>query len=436
MTLIFLSLAWLTGIYLGSTRPVDPRIVLLVSLLPLATALLWRRDARIRLAALCLVALAAGVLRYQSALPPVDYGSIAGYVGPRPVDVGAVVVAEPDIRGKDIFLTVDTYHIGGGQDSYKVSGKIQVRVPRYSTYRYGDDLLLKGTLVEPSEDDGFDYRQYLIRQGIYAIMYYPQVTVVNKGQGNHLLAALYTVKARLQSALAAYIPEPEAGLVQGILLGVRATFSTQLSEALQRVGLTHIVVVSGYNLTVVATILLALAQKRLRRSLAMLIAITGVVLFTLMSGATPPVVRAAIMVSMALLARATGRESDALTSVLFTAALLVGFSPLTLWDVSFQLSFLATLGLVLLSPPLERALSRLPLGSGMILATTIAAQIMTLPVIALNFQRISLISPLANLLVQPAIPPMMVTGAVCAVAGLTGHVAVRLAGWLSWLLGA
>ncbi len=436
MTLIYLSLSFLLGIYIGSQRWVDPQIIIAAGLVAIIVALIARKYEAIRIGALCVTFLAVGLIRYQTGLPPADAGSIALHVGPRPVEIGAVVVAEPDIRDEDVRLVVSAYHIGSGQDSYPVAGRIQVRVPRYASYRYGDDLLLKGELLEPPEYDTFSYKEYLLRQGIYAIMYFPQVKIVARDQGNHVLAALYTFKQRLQESLVVYVPEPQAGLAQGILLGVKATLNDDLKNDLTQTGLTHIVVVSGYNLTVVAALLQRLVEKRLRRSLALLIALAGVVAFTIMSGASVAVVRAAIMVSMALVARGVGRESDALTSLLFTAALLVGANPLTLWDVSFQLSFLATAGLVLLSPPLDQALQRIPLGIGGILATTIAAQLTTLPVIALNFQRISLISPLANLLVQPAIPPMMVSGAIVAFAGLTGHVAVNLAGWITWLLGA
>jgi competence protein ComEC len=436
MTLIYLCLSWLAGIVLGSLQRVDIRIVGLLCLLPLAVAFLWRRQPAVRLAALSLLLVGAGMIRYETALPPPDYGSIALNVGPRPVDVGGVVSAEPDIRGTDIILVVSAYHVGSGQDSYAVNGGVQVRVPRYTVYAYGDDLLLHGVLQDPPEYDDFSYKQYLARQGIYAIMFYPDVTVVARDQGNQFLASLYAFKTRLLAALQVYIPEPEAGLVEGILLGVKAVMTEELKQDLASSGLTHIVVVSGYNLTVVAALLLALTQKRLRRSLAMGVAMAGIIVFTLMSGATAPVVRAAVMVSMALIAQSVGRESDALTSLLFTAALLIGIDPQILWDVGFQLSFLATAGLVVLSPGLERPLQRLPLGMGAILATSIAAALMTAPVIAFNFHRVSLISPLANLLVQPAIPEIMVFGAITAAAGLTGFIGVRLFGWASWLFSA
>jgi len=291
-------------------------------------------------------------------------------------------------------------------------------------------------LQDPPVFDTFSYKDYLARQGVYAIMYQPRIEVVETNQGNPLLAALYSSKRRLQDAVISYLPEPQAGLVQGILLGVRASIADNLKDDLARTGLTHIIVVSGYNLTVLAALLQRLTEKRLSRGWAYALAVAAIVLFTLMTGASPPVVRAAIMVSMALLARAVGRESDAFTALAFTGALLVAVHPLLLWDVSFQLSFLATAGLVLLAPPMESALARLPLGMGSLLGTTIAAQIMTLPVIALNFQRISLISPLANLLVQPVVPPMMGLGAIVAFAGLSGHAAVQVVGWLTWLLGA
>lgn len=436
MTLLFLSVFWIAGIYLGSLLRLDPRLVGLLSIAPLLAALFWYKNSRVRTLALCLVVLALAMLRYQSALPASDSTTIARHVGPRAVEVGGIVVSEPDTRDRDLRLVVSVYHIGSGKDSFPVSGRIQVYAPRFGDYRYGDDLLLKGVLLEPPADDAFSYKDYLLRQGIYAVMYHPLIDVVDRDQGNRLLSLLYDLKHRLQQALTLYLPEPQAGLAQGILLGVKAAMSNDLEEALARTGLTHIVVVSGYNLTVVATLLQLLTAKRLRRSLSLLVSLTGVVAFTLMAGATPPVLRAAIMVTMTLLARAVGRESDALTSLLFTAALLLGVSPLTLWDVSFQLSFLATLGLVVLAPPMERLLQRLPLALGAIVATSLAAQIMTAPVIALNFHRLSLISPLANVLVQPAIAPFMAVGAITAVAGLTGHIAVRLIGWLTWLVGA
>ena len=433
MTLVYLSLAFLAGIYVGSARHIDQRYVLIAGLLSLLVAAIWRRQPRVRLAALCLFLLAAGMLRFESAMPPSDYGSIALHVGPRAVEVGGIVAAEPDVRDTDTRLTIDTYHIGSGQDSYPVTGAIQVYVPHYATYRYGDDLLLKGVLEDPPLSDSFSYKQYLERQGIFGAMYRPAIDVVGQNQGNHLLAALYSLKGRLQQALYAYLPEPQVGLVQGVLLGTKAVISDELKNDLTQTGLTHVVVVSGYNLVVVATLLQRLTEKRLRKNLALLVALGGVVVYTLMTGATPPVVRAAIMVSMTLLAHAAGRDADALTSLLFTAALLAGFDPQILWDISFQLSFMATLGLVLLSPPLERVMAFLPLGIGTILATTFAAQVMTLPIIALNFQRISLISPLANLLVQPAIPAVMLLGAIVAIAGMTGSAAVRLFGWGTWL---
>lgn len=435
MTLLFLSAFWITGIFLGSLLRLDPQIVAVLSIAPLLAALLWYKNARIHTLALCLVALTLAVVRYDTALPATDYNSIDGHVGPRPVEVGGIIVNEPDIRDRDTRFVVSVYHIGSGKDSFPVSGRIQVYAPRFSDHRYGDDILLKGVLLDAPADDAFSYKDYLKRQGIYAVMYHPTIDTVAHGQGNRFLALLYDVKQRLQNALVLYLPEPHAGLAQGILLGVKAAMTSDLEEGLAQTGLTHIVVVSGYNLTVVATLLQMLTAKR-QRWLSLLVALGGVLVFTLMAGASPPVLRAAVMVSMTLLARAAGRDSDALTSLLFTAALLVGLSPLTLWDVSFQLSFLSTLGLVLLAPPMERLLRRLPLGLGAVLATSLAAQIMTAPAIALNFHRLSLISPLANVLVQPAIAPFMVVGAVTAVAGLTAHVAVRVAGWLAWLVGA
>lgn len=436
MTLVYLCLAWLAGIFLGSLVQLPPAVSAAVCLLTIAAAGLWWKHDYIRIPAFCMLALVVAMARYTSALPAPEERSVGFYVGPRPVDVGVVVAAEPDVRDQDIRLTVQTYHIGSGTDSYDVAGKILVYVPALSDYRFGDDLLLSGVLQEPPQFDSLSYKDYLARQGVYAIMYRPRVTVIARDQGSPLLAAVYALKNRLQRAIVSYIPEPQAGLTQGVLLGVKAVIPDALKEDLARVGMTHVVVVSGYNLAVVAALMQRLTEKRLRKTLSLLFAWLGVLAFTVMVGATPPVARAALMISLALLARATGRDADAFTTLCLAGVLLTALTPSLLWDVSFQLSFLATAGLVLLATPLEDALQGLPWGLGAVLATTVAAQIATLPVIALNFQRISLISPLANLLVLPVIPGVMFFGALTAFLGMSGLGVVQFFGWLTWLLGA
>ena len=279
-------------------------------------------------------------------------------------------------------------------------------------------------MVEPSDDDGFDYPQYLRRQGIFAIMYSPVIRSLIRTRATRSWRRSIR-EGSPQSALADYIPEPEASLVQGILLGVRATFSTQLTRPLQTVGLTHIVVVSGYNLTVVATILLALAQKRLRGNLAMVIAVTGVVV--------SPSCRAQRLQSCAPPSwsawpfwpghRARKRRPDG-CSLRRGAACRV--RPLTLWDVSFQLSFLATIGLVLLSPPLERALGRLPLAAGLSWRQRSGADHDT-PSHRPELPAYLAYQPAGESACAAGHPTDDGGGAHRALAGLTGHVVVRVA---------
>jgi competence protein ComEC len=219
----------------------------------------------------------------------------------------------------------------------------------------------------------------------------------------------------------------------GILLGVKAALPEDLKNDLSTLGLTHIVVVSGFNLTVIAGALQKGSSKLLSRRGSLLLGLIGIVLFTLMVGASAAVVRSAIMVSLAIIASALGRQSDALTSLALAAAVMVAVNPMILWDVGFQLSVAATIGLVVLSPILEGWLNRLPQAIKSNLAVAVAAQLMTVPIIAYNFHKVSLISPLANLFVLPVIPWMMLFGAIVVFVGFLAVPVASVIGWVVWL---
>ena len=447
MTLVYLSIVWLAGI--AAARWLRPPLTLvgLLAVLPLAGFLLWRNDPRIRRISACGLFLLLGSLRYTLSLPHLaDPGHIAAYVDQGRVTIRGVVADEPDVRDTytNLRLAADWVEIKG--EGHPVRGAILVRAPCYPSYSYGDELQVEGLLETPPVFERFSYRDYLARQGIYGLVCRPEITLLSRGGGNPLHRLLLAFKARVQGVIARILPEPEASLLTGILLGVEAGIPKRVMEAFSATNTTHIIAISGFNISVLAG-MLSMAARRLagRRRMALL-TIAGIAAYTILVGASASVVRAAIMGSLYLLARHFGREGDVLTGCLLAAFLMTLHNPLVLWDVGFQLSFAATLGLILYARPFEeraqallgrvlppgwadRALSLLSDA----LLVTLAAQLTTFPLLLHYFGRLSVVSLLANGLILPVQPAIMFCGGLAAGLGLVWLPLGRVLGWLAWL---
>ena len=213
------------------------------------------------------------------------------------------------------------------------------------------------------------------------------------------------------------LPEPPASLLLGTILGIKSGFPPDFYEALRVTGTLHVVVVSGFNITVVINTL-ARSLVFVPLKIRFFITLIFLIAFVLLVGANPPVVRAAIMGSIALLGTIFGRQNDALRAFLLTVVVMLVFRPLWATELSFQLSFLATLGLILVLPRLDQLLP----GKGLLLRedllTTISAQILVWPLLAYHFGTISVLSPVVNALVLWTIPIITYIGLVTATIGM------------------
>ena len=210
------------------------------------------------------------------------------------------------------------------------------------------------------------------------------------------------------------LSEPQASLLNGILFGTRASMSREFYQALVTTGTLHIIALSGINITIL-TNLTAKTTLFLGRKISILVTICLIVFFVWFVGASPSIVRAAIMGSLSLLAIYFGRQSWGLLSLLFASGIMLIFDFSLIKNISFQLSFLATLGIILANRREKRqrkkgALDRFKYFFNDNLRYTLSAQIFTLPVIIYNFQRISFIAPLGNLLIEWTIQPIMILG--------------------------
>ncbi|MDY6875639.1 MAG: DNA internalization-related competence protein ComEC/Rec2 [Chloroflexota bacterium] len=447
MTLVYLAIAWLTGIVLAKTTGLPWQVLLVLGLASFLGLVLWRDDHRIRLGALCALALALGAGRFLLAIPHFDDTTLATYNDTGWVGLEGIVVEEPDEREyyTNLRVRAERLTLPDGTE-LEVEGVVLVKADRYPQRYYGDRVWVEGLLETPPVFEEFSYQEYLARQGIHSLIRHAQVTLLAEGRANAVMHHLFAFKRYAQSTIASILPEPQASLLTGILLGVETGIPADLMDDFSATGTTHIIVISGFNITIVAGIFAELARRLFGRRRAAWIAIAGVVVYTVFVGASAAVVRAAFMGIIYLLALYLGRSAYAPVSLASVAFGMTLLNPHTLWDVGFQLSFAATAGLVFYTEPLargfERALARFTSAEraqkivGLIseaLIVTLAAQITTTVIILYHFGRLSLVTLLTNFLILPAQPGVMIWGGIATLLGLVVRPLGQVIGWVAWV---
>ena len=449
MWLLYVSCAWVAGVFLGSKLSL-PLLTLFSGLIPLALIpFLPGSKKTLLVAGLCLLALFGGGLHFPSSLPQADEHFLCLYNDTGIVEIQGMVTEEPDIRDKYCLLTFSADEIIADGARKEISGKALVCVPRYPAYYYGDVLNLMGKLETPPQFEDFDYASYLANRGIYSVMYYPGVELLDCGQGLKPLQLIHSLRERLAASLARALPEPQGSLAQAILLGLRGNIPDSLYEAFSRTGTAHLLAISGLHISIIIAMFLSfgiLVFGR-RRSIYIWLTLLLTWLYALLAGMHPPIIRAAIMGSLFLIAEYLGRQRSAIIALAFAAAVMVGVQPNLLWAVSFQLSFLAMAGLILLYPYFQEwgrkgiaslfgARERIAAAGNMItdgFAATLAAIVAVGPLIAYNFGIVSLVALPATFLSLPALPFIIVTAALVAFVGLLASLAAQILGWLAWL---
>lgn len=440
MPLLGVSLAFVLGISLAAGLELPVWAWAAGAALGAAWAIAQRRWRRLRLATgrlglpagILLALLCLGALRWFWSQPVWEPDDLAYYNDTAALELEAWVSGDPDVRENAVLLRVQVtaLRLDGGAPPLAVHGPALVRLTPGVEWRYGDRLTLWGTPQTAPEDEEFSYRAYLAGKGIYTYLPYPAARRTGSGAGNPLLSALYALRQAAYRQINALLPQPEAGLLSGILLGMENDLPEGLQKAFQTTGTAHIIAISGFNLAILSALVIGFFTRFFRLGWASLLAGGVILLYTLLVGANPAVVRAALMASLGLAGRLIGRPSAGLTPLGFTAALMCAANPSLVWDASFQLSFTATLGLIVLANPLQSAVTAWaarrfsvrtaravsgPLGEYVLV--TLSAQVMTLPVVLVHFGRFSGSALLANALILPVQPLVMELGGAALVLG-------------------
>ena len=346
--------------------------------------------------------------------------SVATLAGGTEHELVGTVMDDPRPRADRIQVVLGNLEVAVNGRPQPLADRLLLWMPRGIDARSGDRLRAR-TSIELAEDfDGFAYREYLARQGVGAIGRPRFAELVGTASGPG--AMLVAVREALLGGLNSIVPEPEAALGAGILLGVRASIAPEINDAFATAGLTHVVAISGWNIAIVAALVAAIARPLERRPggrwTTAVVTATTVAAYVVLTGASPSVVRAGLMAAAMLVARLGGSRAHGASALGLAALVMLLAAPAVLWDVGFQLSLLATGGLIWFGTAVERRLPGWPAWIREPVALTLAAQLTTLPVILVNFERLSLVAPVANVLVVPFVPIAMLLGAIASLAGV------------------
>jgi competence protein ComEC len=364
---------------------------------------------------------------------------------------------EPEIKERSIKFEVKIN---------KIEEKILVTTNRYPEYQYGDKLKITGKLEEaqefaaskeaslaPSGREGFNYKNYLLKDGILAVMNFPKIELVDasaqlsvnpelaewieKNQGNFLKKSLISFRQKLEESLNKTLSRPHSAILEALLFGKEENISKNWKEKLNLTGTRHIAAVSGMNITIISDLIFGfLLWLGLWRHQAFYFSTILIIFYILMIGAPASAIRAGIMGLLLLTAQHFGRFSTSSRAIVLAATLMLFQNPLILrWDIGFQLSFLATMGMIHLQSVLQDFLKKIPkffqLRNN--LSTTLAAQIFVFPILIYNFGQISIISPLTNIFILPLIPIITILGFIFSFLGIFWQQLAQILSWPAWL---
>lgn len=357
-----------------------------------------------------------------------DYNNVVG----KEVILEGIVNDDPDIRLKNQHLII------------KLKDKevnILVFIGREVEVNYGDSVKVKGILEEPenfitNSGKEFNYKRYLANQDIYFMIKNADIKILSRGNGNKVKSWLYKLRSLFMRNINQVIPIPESDLANGLILGARGGFDEDTKQEFIDTGTIHIIALSGYNVSIVADNVMKSLGLIFSQTISIIFGVFVILLFIIMTGASATAVRAGIMATIMLLGRMTGRNYLAGRALVVAGLLMIAYDPRVIVDMSFQLSFIATGGVLFITPKILHWFKFLPMRFGFreMVASTVAATISVLPILLYLTGILSLVSIPANVLILLFIPTAML---FIFLTGISGFISPLLSipfGYISYLI--
>jgi competence protein ComEC len=398
---VLFCLSFLAGVFAGSLRLfyVPYVLAILAVLLSVAAFFYYFGHKFMALLVISAAFCVLGIYKISDSFKPNSFENLFG----QKVQLEGYITEDPDVRlDKQLII-------------FKPKGyeqNILITFSLVQEFFYGDELYIDGKITKPENFSDFDYEGYLEVKNVYGLSNRPKALILKSHKLSYFKETILKIKYAFSKRLSGFLKEPENSLMLGILIGDKGGMSTGLTDDFKRTGLSHIVAVSGYNISVIAGALGYLAYLVGRRW-SFWLSLFFIFSYTILTGASPSVIRAGIMGFLLLLAYKSGRGYSITPSLCATAFVMVWLNPKILfWDVGFELSFIATAGIVYGVPVMEGLTGWWTqiLWLKKILLTTLCATIATLPLLLLKFGTLSLVALLANILVLPTISVVMMLG--------------------------
>ncbi len=388
-------------------------------------------SSRSRLVCLLIAALLAGFLRYNQSFPSPDMPTVATHAGGDVVFHGEIV---DEVMRRSHRQDVVVGNLADSDEP--LFGKLLLRLQKYPEVEFGDTLTFRCKPELPEPIEGFRYDRLLMSRGVLAVCDRVEELDVRSIEGATVRGSLFAFKQSLLAALGRALSEPHVSFVGGLLFGGSYALGSDLREDFSRTGVSHIMAASGYNVAIFSEmLLLTLMRSPLGRRRALIVSAFVILAYVVAAGATAAIVRAGAMAFLAMLALWLGRMASMRNILAFTAAVMLLVNPrLLLDDVGFQLSFVATIGIVALADRVADHLAFIPetLGFRESAAASLSAVLLTTPILLWHFGTISLIAPLANLLILPWIPYLMLFGALAMIAAIVVPVVASVVALPAW----
>ena len=456
MPLFWLCLAAITGIFTASFCQMPNLIWISAALICLVGSFLefshFRNRNHLLLSqpifripfALILCAFFLGGARFQSTLPIFSPSNLLWYTTNSPTSVTGVIKSDP-YRTNNIISAVvhsETIEIGGKE--VEVKGDLSLLLPAGFNIKYGDRLTLTGPLKQTFHSDSLPITSRSAQQKLFVRMAFPEVQIISYGNGNKIMDFLYRLREQAHSVIYNLMPFPESSVLSGILLGIDGGIPDYLWNAYRASGTIHIIAISGFNITIIASVISRFFRRLLGRKTSIIVTICGILFYTLLVGADQPVIRAAIMGIIALPAYQIGRRPIGIHNLTLAGVCMLIINPFLLWDISFQLSFMATLALLTLVDPINNRIRQYLEGKVdkdfidkimpviAIFTTTISASVVIFPILFRMNTNLSLTSLFANFLIAPIQPLIMTVGGLAVLFGLIIPPIGNFLGVLAW----
>ena len=434
-------LAITSGIFVRSFFEIGWPVIVWIAVITGVLGLWWlkkRKDASALVVGLIVVLMgcfAVSMARMEWAVTSVPDSVLTLSEGEK-ITVTGVVITEPEVTSKSKRLTV----LLEGE-------RVLVSTDRYATVSYGDEIQFSGTLKKPEAFETefgrtFDYPGYLAVRNIFYTVSFATIEVTAHGQGNPVLATLFASKQRFLDHLKLVIPEPAVGLGAGLLLGVKSSLGEEIEEAFRTTGIIHIVVLSGANIMLIVIFLMYILAFVVSVRIRACIGIGSIILFALMVGFSATVVRASMMAMLIMLALLLGKQYAIMRALFCAGIFMLLFNPLLLvYDIGFQLSFLATLGLVAIAPQFEHWMERVSSAFNLkeYFLATLSTQLAILPLLLYQIGQFSVVAIFVNMAVLPMVPIAMLATFITGILGFISPagasvVAVLATGTLNYII--